>query len=45
MSAENSGSFGRFCVYVSYVDKKPTVKKKKKKRLKDFLLFASNVVN
>lgn len=43
MSAENSGSFGRFCVYVSCVDKKPTVKKKKK--LKDFLLFASNVVN
>lgn len=39
MSAENSGSFGRFCVYVSCVDKKPTVKKK------IFLLFASNVVN
>lgn len=32
MSAENSGSFGRFCVYVSCVDKKPTVKKKKKKK-------------
>lgn len=34
MSAENSGSFGKFCVYVSCVDKKPTVKKKKKKNLK-----------